>query len=102
MAEVKIPIIMPFHLEQMFGKVDSKVGQRKAAPPEDQDAITSAVDSLLENNLPLASVMEQLERRYLTRAKEKFQSTREMANAIGYSPATLKRRLSDLGITLRK
>lgn len=100
-AEVKIPVITRMHLERIFG---SAPGAAVAKPiSENQPSqLDAAVTSLLETNLPLSVIIEQLERTYLSRVQGRYQTIREMADAVGYSRATLSRRLSELGITLKQ
>lgn len=99
-AEVQIPIISRGHLEKLFGL--SGGVSKTASAATDQDTISTAVDELLESNIPLSEVLERVERRYLIKASSRYRSTRDMADAIGYNRGTLAKRLLALGINSKK
>jgi DNA-binding NtrC family response regulator len=100
-AEVKIPVVSRAHLERIFGN-ESGAAVAKTVLEAQPTQLDTAVASLLETNLPLSAIIEQIERTYLNRVQGRYQSIREMADAIGYSRATLARRLSELGISLKQ
>ncbi len=103
-AEVKIPIISKAHLEKIFGHTDPKkeLNSLIRVHESSQNAISAAIDSLVNNKVPLVDVISQVEKHYLTKASERFRSTRDMADAIGYNRGTLTKRLRDLGLALKK
>ena len=95
-AEVKIPIITSRQIKNLFPSLEKD--SELVSTPEN-DLYDSFSENLLRKGISFSEAQTQLEKTFLKKSIDRFDSIRDLAEANGLNRKTLGKRLIALGIS---